>query len=192
MCRSPHSRLQRHSWLLRHHESVRMSVRAILCSYGLPTVGLSTTGVFTESLCSRLYGEGESGPHTPYLFPMREKRFLKGRARKGRMSFGACEVRCWRWLFGNKIPVSPLEVRKGRNLHVVLKTCLFKRRFWTGHGRGLSGPSIILEGRDKSPLKRDFYERTGFKNTRFSNLKWLFPMRETGSVCGDHFSRTST
>ena len=26
--------------------------------------------------------------------------------RKGSTSFGACEVRCWRWLFGNKIPVS--------------------------------------------------------------------------------------
>ena len=31
----------------------------------------------------------------------------------------------------------PLEARKGRNLHVVLKTCLFKRRFCTDHGRGL-------------------------------------------------------
>ena len=27
--------------------------------------------------------------------------------RKGSTSFGACEVRCWRWLFGNKMPVSP-------------------------------------------------------------------------------------
>jgi len=26
--------------------------------------------------------------------------------RKGSTSFGACEVRCWRWLFGNKIPVA--------------------------------------------------------------------------------------
>jgi len=26
--------------------------------------------------------------------------------RKGSTSFGACEVRCWRWLFGNKMPVS--------------------------------------------------------------------------------------
>jgi len=26
--------------------------------------------------------------------------------RKGSTSFGACEVRCWRWLFGNKITVS--------------------------------------------------------------------------------------
>jgi len=25
--------------------------------------------------------------------------------RKGSTSFGACEVRCWRWLFGNRIPV---------------------------------------------------------------------------------------
>ena len=28
--------------------------------------------------------------------------------RKGSTSFGACEVRCLRWLFGNKIPVSCL------------------------------------------------------------------------------------
>ena len=34
-------------------------------------------------------------------------RGLEGRPmRKGSTSFGACEVRCWRWLFGNKIPVS--------------------------------------------------------------------------------------
>jgi len=33
--------------------------------------------------------------------------------RKGSTSFGACEVRCWRWLFGNKIPVS-LHVGQGR------------------------------------------------------------------------------
>jgi len=26
--------------------------------------------------------------------------------RKGSTPFGVCEVRCWRWLFGNKIPVS--------------------------------------------------------------------------------------
>ena len=65
----------------------------------------------------------------------------------------------------------PLEARKGRNLHVVLKTCLFQRRFCTGHGRDLSGPSSILEGRDKSPCKENFYERTGLKNT-FSNLEW--------------------
>jgi hypothetical protein len=26
--------------------------------------------------------------------------------RKGSTSFGACEVRCWRWLFGNKTPFS--------------------------------------------------------------------------------------
>ena len=26
--------------------------------------------------------------------------------RKGSTSFGACEVRCWRWLFGHKIPIS--------------------------------------------------------------------------------------
>ena len=26
--------------------------------------------------------------------------------RKGSTSFGACKVRCWRWLFGNRIPVS--------------------------------------------------------------------------------------
>ena len=28
--------------------------------------------------------------------------------RKGSTSVGACEVRCWRWLFGNKIPISLL------------------------------------------------------------------------------------
>ena len=30
--------------------------------------------------------------------------------RKGSTSFGACEVRRWRWLFGNKIPVSIMTV----------------------------------------------------------------------------------
>ena len=29
--------------------------------------------------------------------------------RKGSTSFGACKVRCCRWLFGNKIPVSLVE-----------------------------------------------------------------------------------
>ena len=29
--------------------------------------------------------------------------------RKGSTSFGACEVRCWRWLFGYKIPVSGVD-----------------------------------------------------------------------------------
>jgi len=28
---------------------------------------------------------------------------------KGSTSFEACDVRCWRWLFGNKIPVSFLK-----------------------------------------------------------------------------------
>jgi len=28
--------------------------------------------------------------------------------RKGSTPFGACEVRCWRWLFGKKISVSSL------------------------------------------------------------------------------------
>ena len=28
--------------------------------------------------------------------------------RKGSTSFGACEVRCWRWLFGRNIPLSGL------------------------------------------------------------------------------------
>jgi len=32
---------------------------------------------------------------------------------------------------------APLEARKCRNLHVVLRTCLFKRRFCTSHGRDL-------------------------------------------------------
>ena len=59
--------------MLRHHESVRVSERAILCSYGLPVVGLSTIGLFTESLCSRLCGEGKSGPHSPYRLPMRAR-----------------------------------------------------------------------------------------------------------------------
>ena len=26
--------------------------------------------------------------------------------RQGSTSFGACEVRCWRWLFGNEMPIS--------------------------------------------------------------------------------------
>jgi len=30
--------------------------------------------------------------------------------RKGSTFFGASEVRCWRWLFGNQIPVSLLDL----------------------------------------------------------------------------------
>jgi len=30
--------------------------------------------------------------------------------REGSTSFGACKVRCWRWLFGNKTPVSLLRI----------------------------------------------------------------------------------
>jgi len=31
---------------------------------------------------------------------------MRAHMREGSTPFGACEVRCWRWLFGNKIPVS--------------------------------------------------------------------------------------
>ena len=38
---------------------------------------------------------------------------------KGSMSFGACEVRWWRWLFGNKIPISLRVEGFGQNLPLV-------------------------------------------------------------------------
>ena len=66
----------------------------------------------------------------------------------------------------------PLEARKVRNLHVVLKMCLFKQRFCTSHGRSLVGTFHNYGGCNKLHGKRDFYERMGYENTRFSNLEW--------------------
>ena len=49
-------------------------------------------------------------------------------ARKGSTSVGACEVRCWRWLFGNKIPVS-LQVRDEYRMDFDLGRGGFGRKF---------------------------------------------------------------
>ena len=39
--------------------------------------------------------------------------------RQGSTFFGACEVQCWRWLFGDKMPVSLLVMGgPGTGLHV--------------------------------------------------------------------------
>ena len=48
-------------------------------------------------------GEGYGFTHAAYGWVLR--------VRKGSTSFGACEVRCWRWLFGNTIPVSLIDQR---------------------------------------------------------------------------------
>jgi hypothetical protein len=44
--------------------------------------------------------------------------------RKGSTSFGACEVRRWRWLFGKKTPVS-LTARQGKKTDLWLGTDTF-------------------------------------------------------------------
>jgi len=53
----------------------------------------------------------------------------------------------------------PLEARKGRNLHVVSKMCLFKQRFCTSHGRFLSHPRSILRRCDKRLEKGTFMSK---------------------------------
>ena len=42
---------------------------------------------------------------------------------------------------------------------------------------------IIMEGRDTTPEKRDFYERTGCKNTHFSSLERSVRHVEAASSC---------
>ena len=56
---------------------------------------------------------------------------------KGTTFFGACEVRCWRWLFGNRIPVS-------------LSTGGSLGRVW----RARRGGSSMLSVREMSVLAR--------------------------------------
>jgi len=52
-------------------------------------------------------------PHAPPLSPS------LWQVRKGSTSFGACEVRCWRWLFGNKTPVSP-PYEEAHSIYIVV------------------------------------------------------------------------
>ena len=59
-----------------------------------------------EGSAPRALREGGSTPRAPLE---REAGCSRRQAERGVVDgllFGACEVRCWRWLFGNEIPVS--------------------------------------------------------------------------------------
>ena len=74
--------------------------------------------------------------------------------RKGSTSFGACEVRCWRWLFGNKIPISLADARADAD------------RIHLAEGGGLNGRFQVLNGR--------FKVLNGRFNVLTAVLKFLF------------------
>ena len=62
----------------------------------------------------------------------------------------------------SSLQVVPLEAEKGRNLHVVFQTCLFKRRFCTGHGRDLVRTPHHYGGSWQIALKRGLLWKNRF------------------------------
>ena len=83
------------------------------------------------------------------MHPM--NRPLSADTRKGSTSFGACEVRCWRWLFGNKIPVS-LQARgrpheAEREVHLIITMIKWIRTSRLSLKNSLSLHSLQARGR---------------------------------------------
>jgi len=74
--------------------------------------------------------EGKQGSHVEHATTSLPSSGLHGaqylaHMRKGSASFGACEVRCWRWLFGNEIAVSYHRPLRGSRW-----MCVGGRWFW--------------------------------------------------------------
>ena len=92
---------------------------------------------------------------------------LVAHMRKGSTSFGACEVRCWRWFFGSNMPVSRVAnvrswQRDGRNHRVI-----YLRWGWTSFRLSMFPPltigkqlALLWKGSACWPCYKTFYLTT--------------------------------
>ena len=77
---------------------------------------------------------GRGRPREPLPNPFAVSCHPAAHMRTGSTYFGVCEVRCWRWLFGNNTPVSPVipepHTSLSRRLEILRAlryTCLFRK-----------------------------------------------------------------